>query len=358
MKKVLQMASAFIGIIIGAGFASGQEILQYFTSFGLLGTIAIIIATALFAYVGMILTRLGSRMRANNHSDVIYKISGKFIGRIIDYILVAVLIGVGVVMIAGGGSTLNQQFGLPFWVGALLMVVLLSLAAVNDVSRVVNIIGSITPFLIISVVLVAIYTLFTMDGSFSQLSAIAAEQPKALPNWALSAVNYVSFNIAVGASMSIVMGGDEKDEKTAALGGLFGGLGIGVLILLSHYAILANIELVAGVDMPMLKIVDELSPILGFLYSLILFGMVFNTGLSMFYSFGARFAHTGTKKFKMITIGSIVAGFGLSFVGFTSLVSIFYPLFGYLGLVLCAVLIVASFRIKKYKALSAEQKAA
>lgn len=53
MKKVLQIASAFIGIIIGAGFASGQEILQYFTSFGLVGTIAIVIATALFAYIGM-----------------------------------------------------------------------------------------------------------------------------------------------------------------------------------------------------------------------------------------------------------------------------------------------------------------
>jgi len=358
MKKVLQIASAFIGIIIGAGFASGQEILQYFTSFGLIGTIAVIISTALFAYIGMILTRLGSRMKANNHSDVIYQISGRFIGRIIDYILVAVLIGVGVVMIAGGGSTLQQQFDLPFWVGALLMAILLSLAAVNNVSRVVNIIGSITPFLILSIILVAIYTLFTMDGSFSQLSTLAAQQPKALPNWALSAINYVSFNIAVGASMSIVMGGDESNEKTAAWGGFVGGLGIGVLILLSHYAILANIESVAGYDMPMLKIVDDLSPVLGFIYSLILYGMVFNTGLSMFYSFGARFAHTGTKKFKIITIGSIVAGFGLSFVGFTSLVSIFYPLFGYLGLLLSAVLIIASFRIKKYKATSSHQEVA
>ena len=358
MKKKLQIASAFIGIIIGAGFASGQEILQYFTSFGLIGTVAVVISTILFAYIGMTLTRLGSRMKANNHSDVIYKISGRVIGMIIDYILVLVLIGVGVVMIAGGGSTLNQQFGLPFWVGSLLMAFLVALTVLNDVSRVVKIIGSITPFLILSIVLVSIYTIFTMDSSVIQLGAVASEQSKALPNWALSAINYVSFNIAVGASMAIVMGGDEMNEKTAAMGGFLGGLGIGVLILLSHFAILAKIESVAGYDMPMLKIVDDLSPVLGFLYSLILYGMVFSTAASMFYSFGARFAQTGTKKFKLVTIGSIIIGFGLSFVGFTGLVSTFYPLFGYLGLLLCVVLINASFKMKKYRVNHSRQKSA
>jgi len=50
MGKVLKMASAFIGIIVGAGFASGKEILLYFTSFGHLGTVAAIISTVLFAY--------------------------------------------------------------------------------------------------------------------------------------------------------------------------------------------------------------------------------------------------------------------------------------------------------------------
>ena len=52
MKKILKMGSAFIGIIVGAGFASGQEILQYFTSFGYMGMAAAVISTALFAYLG------------------------------------------------------------------------------------------------------------------------------------------------------------------------------------------------------------------------------------------------------------------------------------------------------------------
>ena len=66
MKRILKIGSAFIGVIIGAGFASGQEVLQYFTSFGHFGTLAAIIATALFAYLGMTLTKLGSQMRTTS----------------------------------------------------------------------------------------------------------------------------------------------------------------------------------------------------------------------------------------------------------------------------------------------------
>ena len=83
MKNILKMGSAFIGIIVGAGFASGQEILQYFTSFGLLGIVGAIVSTALFAYLGMTLTRLGSRMRTTSHKEVIYKISGRYLGVIV-----------------------------------------------------------------------------------------------------------------------------------------------------------------------------------------------------------------------------------------------------------------------------------
>ena len=151
MKKILQMGSAFIGVIVGAGFASGQEILQYFTSFGLLGTVAAIIATALFAYLGMTLTLLGSLMRTTSHKDVIYKISGRYLGIVVDYIIILTLFGVGVVMIAGAGANLNQQFGLSHFIGSLLMVVLVMLTIMLNVEKVVAVIGSITPFLVLTI---------------------------------------------------------------------------------------------------------------------------------------------------------------------------------------------------------------
>ncbi len=40
MKDVLKIAGAFVGFLVGAGFASGQELLQFFVSFGVWGWLA------------------------------------------------------------------------------------------------------------------------------------------------------------------------------------------------------------------------------------------------------------------------------------------------------------------------------
>ncbi|EGQ25143.1 MULTISPECIES: YkvI family membrane protein [Sporosarcina] len=347
MRDILKMGSAFIGIIVGAGFASGNEIMTYFTSFGFWGILGAIVCTVLFAYLGMVLTRLGSRMQTNSHKDVIYKISGRYLGVVVDGIIIFTLFGVGVVMLAGAGANLHQQFGLPSYVGSLLMIVLVFLTILLNVDKVVAVIGSITPFLIITVVGVSIYSVWTMDTTFAVLDPVAKAVPTTLPNWFVSAINYVSFNIAVGASMSIVMGGAEKNEKTAAWGGFVGGLGLGILILLSHLAIFSKVDDVAGTELPMLAIINSISPIFAIFMALVLYGMIFNTAVSMFYAFGARFIETGTKTFKVFVAGSLVIGYGLSFFGFTNLVSNFYPLVGYLGLFLVAALIFASIRMPK-----------
>lgn len=345
MKKVLQMASAFIGIIIGAGFASGQEILQYFVSFGYMGIVAAILVSALFSFMGMTLTRLGSKMHATSHSDVIYQISGRFLGKIIDYILIFALFGFGVVMIAGSGSTLHQQFGFTPIVGSGLMLILIMLSVMSNVDRIVKVIGSITPFLIVSVIFLSIYSFVTKDLSFSELHELSMTQKPAVSNWLISTLNYVSMNIVLGASMTIVMGGDEGNEKTATLGGLVGGLGIGMLIIVSYFTIFSKINVVGQVDMPLLKIADDLSPILGIIYSIILYGMIFNTAVSLFYSLGARFADIGSAKFKWTITLLGIAALGLSFAGFTDLVSLFYPIIGYMGFVLFVVLAFSWFRM-------------
>ncbi|PIC68439.1 hypothetical protein CSV71_12145 [Sporosarcina sp. P21c] len=345
MKKILRMGSAFIGIIVGAGFASGNEIMTYFTSFGYLGMIGAVICTALFAYLGMTLTRLGSRLRTTSHKDVIYKISGRYLGVIVDGIIIFTLFGVGVVMLAGAGANLHQQFGLPTFVGSLLMIVLVFLTILLNVDKVVAVIGSVTPFLIIMVVVVSVYSIITMDTTFAVLDPVAKALPTTLPNWFISAINYVSFNIAVGASMAIVMGGAEENEKIAARGGFVGGLGLGILILLSHLALFSQVENVAGADLPMLAIINNISPIFAIFMAVILYGMIFNTAVSMFYAFGARFIQSGTMKFKLFVACSLVIGYALSFFGFTNLVSTLYPVVGYLGLFLVVALIMASIRM-------------
>lgn len=349
MKKSLKIGSAFIGIIVGAGFASGQEILQYFTSFGYLGILAAILATALFAYMGMSLTRLGSRMQTSSHKEAVYGIGGKFGGFIMDAIIILTLFGVGVVMIAGAGSIFSQQFGFPAILGNTVMALIVMATIMLNVQKIIAIIGGITPFLVIMVIGLAIYSLLTMDASFAELNPIAKEQDSALSNWFYSAINYVSFNIAVGASMAIVMGGVEKDEKIAARGGLIGGLGLGILIILSHLAIFSAVDRVGNSDMPILQMANDISPFLGFFISLILFAMIYNTAVSMLFSFTARFAKMNTGRFKIIVISVVTLAYLLSFRGFTELVSEFYPIIGFLGMFLVLSLFVANVRYARNK---------
>ena len=347
MFKILKIASAFIGIIVGAGFASGQEVLFYFTSYGHMGTFGAVLATALFAYLGMTLTRLGSQTKTKSHKEVIYKISGRYLGVVVDAIIIFTLFGVGVVMIAGAGSLLNQQFGLVPVVGSTIMIILVIVTVMLNVQKVIGIIGSITPFLVLTIIVVGVYSLFTLDLSFNELEPIAKNQDSGFPNWFISAINYVSFNIAVGAAMSLVLGGAEKDKKTAALGGLIGGLGLGVMIILSHLAIFSKVDVVAGYDMPMLKIVDDISPVLAIGMSIVLFGMIFNTAVGMFYAFVARFFEMNTKKSNFAIMLTGAVAFLASFAGFIGLVKFFYPLIGYLGLFLVAALIYSPFKMAK-----------
>ncbi|MEJ7550497.1 hypothetical protein WL551_12075, partial [Staphylococcus hominis] len=90
-----------------------------------------------------------------------------------------------------------------------------------------------------------------------------------------------------------------------------------------------------------LGIVNHISPILGVIMAIVIFGMIFNTGLGMFYAFATRFTVVDTKRFKLFYAVTVIVGLCLSFVGFTDLVAIFYPLIGYLGLVLIFVLLYA-----------------
>lgn len=52
LKRVITIALAYIGVVVGAGFASGQEVLQYFVAHGKIGMMAVLMTAILMALVG------------------------------------------------------------------------------------------------------------------------------------------------------------------------------------------------------------------------------------------------------------------------------------------------------------------
>ncbi|MBY0121425.1 hypothetical protein [Bacillus sp. S/N-304-OC-R1] len=347
MKKSIQLAGAYIGTIVGAGFASGQEVLQFFTSFGVIGFAGAAVATFLFAFLGMQITQIGSRLQTHSHKDVVYSICGKYLGIAVDVIITFFLFGVAVIMFAGAGATFQQQFGIPSFVGSLIMVALTIFACLFNVERVINIIAAATPVLIALVLIIAAYSLFTMDTSFAELQAISEGQKSAASNWFVSGLLYVSFNIVCGIPMLAVMGGTTKNAKIAGMGGILGGLGLGLMLILINLGMFTRLDAVGSLDIPMLYLANEISPIIGIIMSIVLLAMIFNTAVGMLYGFSVRVLKPGTPKFKGFVTVVGLAGFAASFVGFTKLVGTLYPITGYLGFALMAAVVVAWVRGRK-----------
>ncbi|BAQ10080.1 hypothetical protein OXB_1609 [Bacillus sp. OxB-1] len=347
MKKSFQIGAAFIGLIVGAGFASGQEILQFFTSFGYAGIAGSLVATALFAFIGMNLTQLGSRLQSASHKDVIYHICGRYLGVVVDFIITFFLFGVTVVMLSGAGAIFEQQFGIPSIIGSIVVTALAILTITLNVKRVIALISAVTPFLLVLVIIIMVYSLMNFDASSAEIAAAVEQQKPAAANWILGALLYVSYNIAAGASMLTVMGGTVKDQKVAGWGGIIGGIGLGLLILLINISMLTRLSEISEVPMPMLFLANQMSPIIGIIMTIVLLGMIYNTAVGMLYAFTARLIQPDTPKFKGFAVLFGVVAFGVSFIGFITLVGTVYPTMGYLGFTLIGAIVLAWFMKKR-----------
>lgn len=347
MKKSFQLGSAFIGIIVGAGFASGQEILRFYSSFGYIGIVGSILAAVLFAFLGMNLMQLGSRMQTTSHKDVIYHVCGRYLGLFIDLIITFFLFGVTVVMFSGAGAIFEEQFGLPAFVGGLFMAVITIASVTLNVQKVISLISAVTPFLLVMVIVIAGYSVFNFDSSSFNMNVALEKTSPAASNWFMGALLYVSYNIAAGVAMITVIGGTVKDTKVAAWGGIIGGLGLGLLIFLINISMLTQMDSISDVAMPMITLANEIHPVVGFIMAIILIGMIYNTSVAMLYAFTARFVQPEKTSFKVFAVLFGTLAFVGSFIGFVKLVGTVYPVTGYLGFVLIAAILASWFTYRK-----------
>ncbi|MBF6842163.1 hypothetical protein HN289_21205, partial [Acinetobacter baumannii] len=138
-------------------------------------------------------------------------------------------------------------------------------------------IGAVTPFVIVFIVFVTVWTLFTADYDVAGLNVAAQEVQTTLPNWWIAALNYVGLCVMTAVSMAAVIGGNFLDTKAAGVGGLIGGLFFLVMLLLLVAALFLEVETVGGAELPVLALIDDIHPILGLLMSVVIFAMIYNT---------------------------------------------------------------------------------
>ena len=347
MGKTFKVALALVGLTVGAGFASGQEVIQYFLSFGYWGIVGAAIAGITIAVFSGWVYQLGSYYLADDHSAVFKSVSRPWIAKYMDITTMFTLFCIGFVMVAGAGANLEQQFGLPTWVGSAIMVVLLLLSGLLDVDKLTSVISFITPLLIICLLAAFVITLTDMPDNVGQINEIAQTNPHAsgtFDNWLITALNYATLVMIMDTSMMLVFAGSHMNPVQAGKGGLLGGIMFAVLLLILTFVLFMNMEHVMGSDLPLLKVFDNMHPTVGVFVSIVIYLMIYNTAVGLFYALSRRLSHDNPGKFRLYYAVVVLIGFALSFIGFADLVGWVYPVLGYLGLVLAIVMGVAWFR--------------
>ena len=343
-KKYLSAAFAYVGVIVGAGLASGQDLLQYFLAYGAIGLIGIAALGVLNVIFGAVALQLGSYYRSDNHDVVFEQIARPALRRIIDVVLVFSAFTMGFVMLAGAGANLEQQFGLPSWAGGALCTVLVVLTAFLNFDRIMNVIGVFTPIIMVAITVLMIYSLVTPHASVAELDAAARNVTPALPNLVFSTLNYFALCVVGGIAMAFVLGGSILRIGEARRAGHIGGVLIALVLGADAVALYLNVDRIWNFDVPALEIARSVHPAFAFGYTLVIFALIYNTAFSLFYSTARRFSGGSTTRLRIVLIAVVAVGYAASFMGFKKLVGVMYPIIGWLGVALLVILAVGWLR--------------
>ena len=382
----LKIAATFIGTVVGAGFASGQEILQFFNIFRQQGLFAILVVSLLFIVFGYIIMSIGRKIGSDSHNHIINQVSGPFLGRIFDFIITFFLFGAFTAMAAGTGAMLQQQFRIPFLIGSALLTALTALTVLFGVKGVVNAISMVVPFLLGSLILICILVVFSTPFSelFTNLSApfpgTSSHNPAAIGgddvigdtvidnavigdaighshnndissnivgNWFSSSILYVSYNTILSIAVLGMLGVNARNEKSVRRGAILGGLGLGVGILAIFLSIANYLPEVYAVEIPMLVVAGKVGLVAQLGFSIVLIAEMYTTAVGSLYSFMARMqvSSISLKNTQMILIASGAAFFA-SNLGFSNIVKYVYPVIGYSGILLLVLFLVRWRRVK------------
>lgn len=358
-KQVISFAGAFIAFLIGSGFATGQEIMQYFAAYGYMGIAGVLVMFVLFLYVGVSFITVGEKHKFPNGRDIYTYYCGKTIGKFYDYFSIAFIYMSFIVMIAGAGATLNQQYGLPVSIGGILMAILAAGTVILGLNKIVDVIGSIGPVIVVLSILLGVSAIIKNPGGLTTVNEVIPKLNlmKASSNWIFAAGSYVGFCMLWLAAFMSSMGKTADGRKEATLGAVFGAIAFSLAVIIVSLGLMANIEQVAGSMIPSLILASNIHPVVAIIFSLTVVAGIYTTAVPLLWTVSSRVSDEKSKKFKVITITLAVIGtiIGLK-IPFDRLVNIIYVINGYVGILLLVLMLIKSVKnIKNAKTMKHDE---
>jgi len=198
IRNILKVSGVYTTTIIGAGFASGQEIAVFFSAYNEGGFLGIFLAGILFSLIGgFVLDKVYSE-RIRNYNEFIYPTFGFFMGRLIETANTLFMFFAFCIMVAGSGNILAEQLGITTVAGVIISGVVYMLLIMTSIRGGVAVSNAVTPALIAGMAVVGLSVIVFKDTAvFNYFWHIS----RFTRNWFFSSLLYVSYNSMLGISV-------------------------------------------------------------------------------------------------------------------------------------------------------------
>lgn len=353
VKGCFLLAGAYISYCIGSGFTTGQDALQYFAGFGAWGFAALILGLCIHGYTATSFLKLGLERNFESNLEVYEYYAGPILGKGLLGFLIVFTFFSATVMVAGFGASLEQNFGISPIFGNAFLAILCIITVILGLKRVVDIIGTFAPILIVVALITAIYFISqNHDGLWDGMKIAATlDTPKLGMTWLDSGINFASWAPLITAPfLASAAPQFIKTKREAAISAISGVVLYGTAIAVMVVAFFCDYEAISSQAVPTLAMAGLISKTFGMCYIAMMCMGIYTSAVPEFLMFCTSFHKDGTKKFKIFsTIAIILSTVLTTLMPFGTIYNYVYLVAGYLGWILIVVVVWKNIKNRKMK---------
>ena len=341
MKNCIKIALVIIGALIGAGFASGQEIYLFFFSYGKRGIFGIAVSSILLGiiiYKTMIIIK---KNKITTYKEFLLSIvpekwRKEKVLEIINIIINIFILITFYIMIAGFGGYLAETIKIPQIIGSSILAIMCVIIMSKETKGIVKVSEIIVPILIVFIVVIGVYTVISTNvaNKIEQMNIINGS------SWLVSGVLYASYNtillIPVLISVNNII--DRREVSKTSIVITFMIFLLATAVFVSMLKIDVNIK---RIEMPVSYVISTQLSKLKVLYGIVILTSILTTAISLIAGLMQNVKEKSNKKIMLCLI--CISSIFISQIGFSALINFLYPIFGYIGII--QILLIAIFSI-------------
>lgn len=324
-----QIAAVYVGTVVGAGFATGKEIVEFFSQYGFYGLLAIGLTGYLLIAFGIKVMCLAANIGATSYQEVNNYLFGNRFGMVINIVLLFMLLGVSAVMLAGAGAVFEEQLQLPKSVGILFTLALAAVVMVVGMKGIFIVNVFVVPMMITFSLILLVLSL-----RLPHFTEAIVSTPQTKDGWiaAFMPFTFTAFNLSMAQAVLVPMAGEIRELKTIRWGGFLGGIALTIILFSSHITLvmLPNFE---TYEIPMAVVTKKLAASLYWIFILVIYGEIFTSIIGNVFGVERQLKNLfGFPKY-VVVLSIFIIIYTISQIHYGQLLSFLYPLFGYMSLI-------------------------